>query len=188
MTYSPTRPYWTRLLLFAVAVGLTACTGAQEDQHQEFRARRARMSLAGRGDPWSHLTSESKYLFLALHERFSPTEVEGILGLTREELLTEIERLQEIGLLKAIGAKFKHILLQFLIEAVVLTLAGGLIGMTVGLTISYFAAGALSIPFVISYKAVGLAVGVSAGVGIVFGFYPARRAAKLNPIDALRYE
>ena len=101
MTYSPIRPYWTRLLLFAVALGLTACTGAQEDHSQDFRTRRARMSLAGRGDPWSHLTSESKYLFLALHERLPPTEVEGILGLTREELLTEIERLQEVGLLKA---------------------------------------------------------------------------------------
>jgi len=59
------------------------------------------MSLAGRGDPWSHLTSESKYLFLALHESLPPAEVEGILGLSHEGLLAEIERLQEVGLLKA---------------------------------------------------------------------------------------
>jgi putative ABC transport system permease protein len=114
--------------------------------------------------------------------------VVGGIGIMNIMLVTVTERTKEIGLLKAIGAKRKHILTQFLIEAVVLTLVGGLIGMTLGLVITSFIAQMLNIPFIIGYKAIMLAVGVSTGVGIVFGFYPAQRAAKLNPIDALRYE
>lgn len=114
--------------------------------------------------------------------------VVGGIGIMNIMLVTVIERTKEIGLLKSIGAKNKHILLQFLIESVVLTLAGGIVGTALGVLITYVVANILGIPFIVGVNSILLAVGVSAGVGIVFGYYPARRAAKLSPIDALRYE
>lgn len=114
--------------------------------------------------------------------------VVGGIGIMNIMLVTVTERTREIGLLKAIGAKKQDILTQFLIEAVVVTIAGGMIGISIGLGITYIATLALSIPFILSLKSVALALSVSAGVGIVFGFYPARQAANLQPIDALRYE
>ena len=112
----------------------------------------------------------------------------GGIGIMNIMLVTVTERTKEIGLLKAIGAKKNHILTQFLIESIVLTLFGGFIGMCVGIGMSFVASSAMGIPFVVSASSVVLAIGVSAAVGILFGWYPANKAAKLNPIDALRYE
>ncbi len=112
----------------------------------------------------------------------------GGIGIMNIMLVTVTERTRDIGLLKAIGAKRNDILAQFLIESIVLTMVGGMIGVIVGGVLTYFASNAMSIPFIVSLKSILLAVGVSAGVGIVFGFYPAKKAAELNPIDALRYE
>jgi putative ABC transport system permease protein len=103
-------------------------------------------------------------------------------------LVTVTERTKEIGLLKAIGAKRKDILTQFLIEAVVLTLSGGAVGIVLGLSLGYMVAQLIHIPYVVSISSIALAVGVSTAVGVIFGIYPAQRAAKLSPIDALRYE
>lgn len=114
--------------------------------------------------------------------------VVGGIGIMNIMLVTVTERTKEIGLLKAIGARQNDILTQFLIEAVVLTLVGGTIGMLLGIGLSFIVTQFANLPFVLSARAVLLAVGVSSGVGIVFGYYPARRAARLSPIDALRYE
>ena len=75
-----------------------------------------------------------------------------------------------------------------MIESLVLTLAGGIIGVIIGGGLTYFASSALNIPFIVGLKSILLAVGVSVGIGILFGYYPAKKAAELNPIDALRYE
>lgn len=114
--------------------------------------------------------------------------VVGGIGIMNIMLVTVTERTKEIGLLKAIGAKNKSILIQFLIEAVTLTFSGGAIGILLGGTLAFFAAKMMGIPFVIRLSSVLLSFGVSAGVGILFGYYPAQKAAKLSPIDALRYE
>jgi putative ABC transport system permease protein len=114
--------------------------------------------------------------------------VVGGIGIMNIMLVTVTERTKEIGLLKAIGAKRKDILTQFLIEAVVVTIVGGLIGISLGLIVTYLASIVLDIPFIISFAAVGLALFVSTIVGVVFGWYPASQASKLQPIDALRYE
>ncbi len=103
-------------------------------------------------------------------------------------LTTVTERTREIGLRKAIGAKKKDINTQFLIEAIALTFIGGLIGVILGWSISFFVSYFGILQTTISYPSILLAFGVSAGIGIVFGYYPARRASELNPIEALRYE
>ena len=113
--------------------------------------------------------------------------VVGGIGIMNIMLVTVTERTREIGLLKAIGAKPADILTQFLIESIVLTLVGGAIGMVVGVLFSFLITKVAHLPFVISPFAIILAVGVSAAVGIAFGYYPARKAAKLTPIEALSY-
>jgi putative ABC transport system permease protein len=112
----------------------------------------------------------------------------GGIGIMNIMLVSVTERTREIGVRLAIGARGREVLLQFLVEAVVLSLIGGLIGMLLGLVGSFFAGRALNLPFRILPEAVILAVTFSAGVGVVFGFLPARKAARMNPIDALRHE
>ena len=114
--------------------------------------------------------------------------VVGGVGVMNIMLVTVTERTREIGLLKAIGAKEKDILIQFLIESVTLSVSGGVIGILIGISGAYGISKLANIPFVVSPITIIIAVGVSSLVGIIFGLYPARRAAKLNPIDALRYE
>ena len=103
-------------------------------------------------------------------------------------LTTVTERTKEIGLRKAIGAKRRDINMQFLSEAVMLTFIGGFIGIMLGWLISFIVTSTGIVATEVTLSSVLLAFGVSAGIGIVFGYYPARRAAMLNPIDALRYE
>ena len=103
-------------------------------------------------------------------------------------LTTVTERTREIGLRKAIGAKAKDITTQFLTEAVVLTFSGGVVGVLLGWIISWGIKYFNLYQTQVSLMSVLLAVAVSAGIGIIFGYYPAKRAAKLNPIEALRYE
>lgn len=114
--------------------------------------------------------------------------VVGGVGVMNIMLVSVTERTKEIGLLKSLGAKQKDILTQFLIEATVMCLIGGVIGIILGTLGTLAVSVIFGIPFVASIPAIIIAVGVSSLVGIVFGLYPARRAAKLSPIDALRYE
>lgn len=114
--------------------------------------------------------------------------VVGGIGIMNIMLVTVTERTREIGLLKAIGARRRDILLQFLVESMVLTLVGGIVGMSLGIGLAFIITMVANIPFVLSPGAISAAVGVSSAVGIVFGYYPAQKAAKMSPIDALRYE
>ena len=110
----------------------------------------------------------------------------GGIGIMNMMLVSVTERTTEIGLRKALGAEPGSIQMQFLIESIFLSLLGGLIGLILGMMISYIAADIIGIPFKLNTTAVILGVGFSGGIGIVFGWAPARKASLLNPIDALR--
>ncbi len=112
----------------------------------------------------------------------------GGVGIMNILLVSVTERTREIGTRLAIGALEREVLLQFLVEAVVLSSLGGLIGIGFALGVSAVLAGMLQVPFVPDYSIIVIAFLFSAGVGVVFGFVPARKAARLDPIEALRYE
>jgi len=112
----------------------------------------------------------------------------GGIGIMNIMLVSVTERTREIGIRLAIGASENKVLLQFLVEAVVLSAAGGLIGIGVGIGGAVVLASVMGWPFVLTPVWIFVAFGVSMAIGVVFGFYPARKAAQMNPIDALRFE
>ena len=114
--------------------------------------------------------------------------VVGGIGIMNIMLVSVTERTREIGIRMAIGARGRHVLLQFLFEAVTLSVLGGLIGVLFGVGVAKGFARFAKWPMVISPTAIVVAFAVSVTIGIFFGFYPARKASRLDPIDALRYE
>ena len=112
----------------------------------------------------------------------------GGIGIMNIMLVSVTERTREIGIRLAIGAEAGQVLMQFLVEAVVLSLFGGIVGVLLGFGLSAVAAHFLNVPLVIDPKIVAIAFLFSAAVGVVFGYFPARRAARLDPIEALRHE
>jgi putative ABC transport system permease protein len=112
----------------------------------------------------------------------------GGIGIMNIMLVSVTERTREIGLRLAIGARSKDVLLQFLVEAIVISLFGGLLGIALGYTLSDVLERTLAWPTSIPPNAIAMAFGFAAATGVFFGFYPARKAAGLDPIEALRYE
>ena len=112
--------------------------------------------------------------------------VVGGIGIMNMMLVSITERTSEIGLRKALGATPNRIQLQFIIESILISVMGGFIGLILGSLIAYIASNLIGTGFSISMGTIALALGFSAGVGIIFGYMPARKASRLNPIDALR--
>jgi len=130
----------------------------------------------------------SKAMSLLLGAVASISLIVGGIGIMNIMLVSVTERTREIGIRMAIGARTKDILWQFLIEAVLLTMLGGIIGIILGAAGAMVVSRILDWPTLISVQSITIAFFFSGAVGIFFGFYPARKAAGLNPIDALRYE
>jgi putative ABC transport system permease protein len=117
----------------------------------------------------------------------------GGVGIMNIMLISVTQRIREVGLRKAVGARNRHIITQFLMEAVFITLVGGVIGIIVGIFISFLASIVInalgySWEFLISFSSIFVATMVSIGIGLLFGIYPAKKAAKISPMEALRYE
>jgi putative ABC transport system permease protein len=112
----------------------------------------------------------------------------GGIGIMNIMLVSVTERTREIGIRLAVGAEARQVLMQFLVEAVVLSLFGGILGILLGFGLGAAAASLLSVPLVVDPAIVAIAFLFSAAVGVVFGYFPARRAARMNPIEALRHE
>ena len=112
----------------------------------------------------------------------------GGIGVMNIMLVSVNERITEIGLRKAIGAKNKDILLQFLIESMILTVIGGIIGVTFGFLLANLIGFVVNIKPVLEFKALMTSVVLSSSIGLIFGIYPARQASKLSPMEALRKE
>jgi len=112
----------------------------------------------------------------------------GGIGIMNIMLVSVTERTREIGIRLAIGALERQVLTQFLVEAVMLSIFGGVSGIVTGLALAYGVVSVLGVPFVASPTIILLAFAFSAAIGMVFGYFPARRAAQLNPIEALRHE
>lgn len=112
----------------------------------------------------------------------------GGIGIMNIMLVSVTERTREIGIRRAVGARSHDVLMQFLVEAVTLGVAGGVLGIVVGFLAAITITATLQWQATVSFTAVALAFGVAAATGVFFGFYPARRASQLNPIDALRFE
>ncbi len=134
------------------------------------------------------MTSTTKMLTYLLGSIAGISLLVGGIGIMNIMLVSVTERTREIGIRLAIGAMQSEVLMQFLIEAIVLSTWGGIIGIFMGLGIGYLAVGAFDLPYIINSQIILISFVFSTLIGVVFGYFPARKAARLNPIDALRYE
>lgn len=166
----------------------TEITALLLERHRITDETAADFSIMNQNDILSSASSITTTLTYLLAAIGGISLLVGGIGIMNMMLTTVTERTREIGLRKAIGARNSDISTQFLAEAVALTVVGGVIGIALGWGISMLVNLTGIVSTSVSLSSVALAFGVSAVIGVVFGYYPARRAAGLNPIDALRYE
>lgn len=154
--------------------------------NQAFNYHNDSFNVTNMQDMLNTLGNITGMLSLLLAGIASISLIVGGIGIMNMMLVSVTERTTEIGLRKALGAEPSRIQLQFIIESIFLSLIGGIIGLLLGGLISLIADSLIAIPFSLSLYTIALAFGFSAAVGIVFGYAPARKASRLNPIDALR--
>lgn len=136
----------------------------------------------------STMTSTTQMLTYLLGSIAGISLLVGGIGIMNIMLVSVTERTREIGTRLAIGAMENEVLLQFLVEAIVLSTLGGIIGIFLGLGIGYLTVSMIDLPFILNNKIILISFIFSTLIGVIFGYFPARKAARLNPIDALRYE
>jgi putative ABC transport system permease protein len=149
---------------------------------------KADFSIMNQADMLSTMTEVTNTMTLLLAAIAGISLIVGGVGIMNMMLTTVTERTREIGLRKSLGAKNNNIVVQFLTESVALTFIGGIIGVGVGWLAAWMMQTFFSVTTVVKMWSILMSFGVSALIGIVFGYYPSRRAAKLDPIDSLRYQ
>nr|WP_221401452.1 ABC transporter permease [Paenibacillus phyllosphaerae] len=156
--------------------------------YKKFRANEDAYSVFNQADVLETFSSISDTLSIALGGIAGISLLVGGIGIMNIMLVSVTERTREIGIRKAIGAKKKDIMIQFLIESIALSGLGGLLGVGFGVGIALLVSKTTSLGVELSYPIMGLAFGFSVFIGIVFGMFPANKASNLKPIDALRFE
>jgi putative ABC transport system permease protein len=186
----------TTLGLIIVQVARPTLLNSSQQQIIELLRQRHKI-VAGKDDDFTvrnqqeiaeMATAQSKTMTLLLGAVAGVSLVVGGIGIMNIMLVSVTERTREIGIRMAIGARGRDILLQFLIEAVTLSLIGGILGIGLGIGFSHYLTFQMNWPTLVPSEWVVYAFGFSAVVGVSFGFYPARKASRLDPIEALRYE
>ncbi len=172
----------------SMAVAQQQITGLLLERHNISDPQMADFSILNQSDIVEAASSVTNTFTILLAAIAGISLIVGGIGIMNMMLTTVTERTREIGLRKAIGARNNDISSQFLTEAITLTFIGGIIGVILGWLVSFGITKFFDINTTVSMFSIILAFSVSAVIGIVFGYYPARRAASLNPIEALRYE
>ena len=192
----PTKPSATSVAAITVRVRDGESMKSAEQEIRDLLRQRHKLQGYQEDDFWIRNLSEmlqaeeasSRVLTMLLAAIASVSLMVGGIGIMNIMLVSVTERTREIGLRMAVGARGRDIRTQFLVEAVTLSLTGGIVGIGIGLAASYGIAYFAEWRTLINPEAILLAFGFSAAVGVFFGFYPAQKAAQLNPIEALRYE
>ncbi len=157
-------------------------------RHRIQRGQESDINMRSQEEIASTSEQTSKTLSVLLGSAAAISLLVGGIGIMNIMLVSVTERTREIGIRLAIGAKGRHVLLQFLLEAIALSVVGGGIGVGLGLLAPYLVTRFAGMPTQVSTGSVAIAFGFAAAIGVFFGFYPARKASRLDPIDALRYE
>ncbi|MCX6640340.1 MAG: ABC transporter permease [bacterium] len=186
-------PYLRQILVSAASVADIPVAQNQISELLRMRHKIARydqddFSIRNQADIVATATATTKILTILLASIASVSLLVGGIGIMNIMLVSVTERTREIGIRMSVGARSKDILAQFLVEALVLSLLGGFIGIAFGIIASTLISDLAKWPSIVTAFSIILSFGFSIAVGIFFGFYPARKAAMLNPIDALRYE
>jgi putative ABC transport system permease protein len=172
----------------AIPEAISQITALLRERHRLKRGQANDFTIRNLSDVASAAESTSRTMSILLASVASVSMLVGGIGIMNIMLVSVTERTREIGIRLAVGAKGWHILTQFLMEAIVLSAIGGLCGVVVGVVSARVVSALTGWPMLIPLEAVLLAGGFSGTVGVFFGFYPARKAARLDPIQALRHE